>query len=101
MVWHEIVNDIIDGESIVVTYCPLCETAMVIGVILNGQAKAYPIKAFSAYDQIEDKLAGEHITISYNANQHYPKITNQQGEAVPSVLVCMAGFLSKDSSMAA
>jgi hypothetical protein len=29
LVWHEIVNDEIAGQPIVVTYCPLCGTAMV------------------------------------------------------------------------
>jgi len=29
LVWHEIVNDTIDGTPIAVTYCPLCGTAMV------------------------------------------------------------------------
>ncbi len=29
LVWHEIVNDIIGGQPVAVTYCPLCGTAMV------------------------------------------------------------------------
>ncbi len=29
LVWHEIVNDRIGDEAFMVTYCPLCETAMV------------------------------------------------------------------------
>ena len=28
LIWHEIVNDVIDGERIAVTYCPLCNTAI-------------------------------------------------------------------------
>ena len=28
LIWHEIVNDIIGGELIAVTYCPLCNTAI-------------------------------------------------------------------------
>jgi hypothetical protein len=26
--WHEIVNDVIDGETIIVTYCPLCNSSI-------------------------------------------------------------------------
>ena len=59
----------------------------VIGLIINGQPKAYPIKKFSNNKSIKDELGGEEITISYNAERHYPKITNQQGVQVPSVLV--------------
>lgn len=29
LVWHEIVNDTINGERVLVTYCPLCRTAIV------------------------------------------------------------------------
>jgi len=27
--WHEVVNDVIDGKKIIVTFCPLCGTGMV------------------------------------------------------------------------
>lgn len=29
LIWHEIVNDTVDGDSIAVTYCPLCNAAIV------------------------------------------------------------------------
>jgi hypothetical protein len=29
MTWHEIVNDSVDGRPVVVTFCPLCNTALV------------------------------------------------------------------------
>ena len=29
LAWHEIVNDVIGGKAVAVTYCPLCATAMV------------------------------------------------------------------------
>ncbi len=28
MIWHEIVNDVVDGTPITVTYCPLCNSAI-------------------------------------------------------------------------
>ncbi|MDZ4673531.1 MAG: DUF3179 domain-containing protein [Gemmatimonadota bacterium] len=37
LVWHEIVNDVIAGMPIAVTYCPLCNTAIVFSrIILPG-----------------------------------------------------------------
>jgi hypothetical protein len=36
LVWHEIVNDTIADQPITVTYCPLCNTALVFGRDLNG-----------------------------------------------------------------
>jgi len=37
MVWHEIVNDIVGGERILVTYCPLCLTGFVFDPVVGGE----------------------------------------------------------------
>jgi hypothetical protein len=31
LIWHEIVNDIVGGMPVVVTYCPLCNSSLVFG----------------------------------------------------------------------
>ena len=36
-VWHEIVNDTIEGERILVTYCPLCLTGYIFDPVVNGE----------------------------------------------------------------
>lgn len=36
LVWHEIVNDVIDDQPFLVTYCPLCGTGVVFEPIVNG-----------------------------------------------------------------
>ncbi len=36
MIWHEIVNDTVDGIPLVVTYCPLCNSALVFERRLEG-----------------------------------------------------------------
>ena len=36
MIWHEIVNDVVGGTPVVVTYCPLCNTAIVFEATLDG-----------------------------------------------------------------
>lgn len=35
--YHEIANDIVGGQAIVVTYCPLCGTGIAFGAERNGQ----------------------------------------------------------------
>jgi len=37
MVWHEIVNDIIEEDPILVTYCPLCGSAIAYKRGINGE----------------------------------------------------------------
>ena len=65
----------------------LSKKAWVIGVIIDGQAKAYPVNKLSTDNVIEDKLGSRQIIIKYDAEQHYPQIIDQNGEQIPSVLV--------------
>jgi hypothetical protein len=37
LTWHEIANDVVGGEPVVVTFCPLCNTAIVFERTFNGQ----------------------------------------------------------------
>lgn len=37
LLWHEIVNDVVGGVPVVVTYCPLCNAALVFERQVNGQ----------------------------------------------------------------
>ena len=37
LIWHEIVNDTIGGEPLLVTFCPLCNTAIAFKRTFNGQ----------------------------------------------------------------
>ncbi len=38
LVWHEIVNDVIAGEPILITYCPLCGSGIAYYRVINGEA---------------------------------------------------------------
>lgn len=40
LVWHEIVNDTIDGKRILVTYCPLCLSGIVFDPVVPASAEA-------------------------------------------------------------
>lgn len=37
LVWHEIANDVIEGQRILVTYCPLCMTGFVFDPVVKGE----------------------------------------------------------------
>lgn len=41
--WHEVVNDQINDQSIVVTYCPLCGTGMVFKADFNGRRHTFGV----------------------------------------------------------
>jgi hypothetical protein len=37
LIWHEIVNDTIGGVPVAVTYCPLCNSAIVFDRFVEGR----------------------------------------------------------------
>lgn len=37
LIWHEIVNDTVGGQPVAVTYCPLCDSAIVFDRLVDGQ----------------------------------------------------------------
>jgi hypothetical protein len=41
LIWHEIVNDVLGGKPVAVTYCPLCNTALVFDATLNGRRHTF------------------------------------------------------------
>ncbi len=43
LVWHEIVNETINGKPILVTYCPLCGTAMIFDREVGGKVRSFGV----------------------------------------------------------
>ncbi len=37
LMWHEIVNDTVDGQPVAITYCPLCNASIVFDRRVNGR----------------------------------------------------------------
>lgn len=43
LVWHEIVNDVVNGRPLAVTYCPLCRTGVVYDRRVSGETLAFGV----------------------------------------------------------
>ena len=43
LMWHEIVNDVVAGVPIAVTFCPLCNTGMIFDRRLGGQTLSFGV----------------------------------------------------------
>ncbi len=43
IVWHEIVNDVIEKKSLVVTFCPLCGSAIVFDATVDARAEQFGV----------------------------------------------------------
>ncbi|MBD8870422.1 DUF3179 domain-containing protein [Nocardioides donggukensis] len=43
MTWHEIVNDTVGGAPVTVTYCPLCNSGVAFGRIVDGEPTTFGV----------------------------------------------------------
>ncbi len=93
LIWHEIVNDVVGGLPVVVTYCPLCNSALVFesavggrpldfsttGNIRNADLIMYDRQTESWWQQFEGKaIVGE--------------LTGRKLTPLPSSIVSFADF---------
>jgi hypothetical protein len=84
--WHEIVNDTLGGP-LLVTYCPLCGSALTAVRTVNGQETTFGVSGFLyrndlvMYDQATDSLWSQVAATAINGSQ-----TGTTLELVPSSL---------------
>ena len=43
LTWHEIVNDVIGGRHVTVTFCPLCNSGIVFDGLVNGEVRTFGV----------------------------------------------------------
>jgi len=60
--WHEIVNDVVGGTPVAITFCPLCGTGIVFGRIVNGETLTFGV---SGRLYKNDLVMYDHQTESY------------------------------------
>jgi hypothetical protein len=92
---HEIVNDTIDTTPVVVTFCPLCNTAVAFSPIVNGEALRFGVSGLlrfsdlvmwdSATDSLWQQITGEAIV---------GRLAGTQLELLPSAIVSWGDFQS-------
>ncbi len=46
LIWHEIVNDVVAGEPVLVTYCPLCNSSVVFKRTVSGNVHDFGVSGF-------------------------------------------------------
>ena len=46
MIWHEIVNDTVGGVPVTITYCPLCNSAVTYGRVIDGNETTFGTSGF-------------------------------------------------------
>jgi len=97
LIWHEIVNDEVDGQPVVVTFCPLCNTALVFArPIINGELLTF---GTSGNLRISDLVMWDRQTESwwqqFNGEAIVGDLTGTKLEFLPSAIISWADFKSK------
>lgn len=65
----------------------LSNKTWVIGVVINGKAKAYPVDDLPTDSAIKDKVGGKQLVVRYDAQKKFPQISDSEGKQIPSVMV--------------
>jgi hypothetical protein len=59
----------------------------VIGIVLNGEAKGYPVGALPPKTPLQDEVGAQKITISYDPAARRPEVLDDTGNPIPYVMV--------------
>ena len=86
LMFHEIVNDVIGGVPVAVTYCPLCNTALAFERVIDGQPVEFGVSGMLRnsdlimYDRLTDswwqQITGEAIVGDLTGTQLKPVAAN-------------------------
>ena len=93
MVWHEIVNDVVGGVPVSVTYCPLCNSAVTYVRVINGVETTFGTsgRLFASALVMYDR-ATESLWTHYDGRAVVGLLTGAQLEAVASPLLSWGDF---------
>ena len=111
LVWHEIINDNVDGKNIAITFCPLCASSIGYNRDLNGEVLSFGVsgllyesnllmydnKTETLWSQIEGRgvlgdFAGEVLEIVQVQTMEYKKFKKLKGNKNLEVLSDDTGF---------
>jgi hypothetical protein len=93
LIWHEIVNDVVGGRPVLITFCPLCNTAIAFDRTVNGKTLDFGVSGFLRnsdlvmYDQLTESFwqqaTGEALIGAYLGTRL---------ELLPSSIISWADF---------
>jgi len=52
LIWHEIVNDTVGGDPLLITFCPLCYSALVFKRTVNGEVLEFGVSGFLRHSDL-------------------------------------------------
>ena len=93
LVWHEIVNDVLDGVPVAVTFCPLCNSAIVFDRRLDGVVHDFGV---SGNLRKSDLIMWDHQTESWwqqlTGDAIVGELTGKQLTFIPALIISWTDF---------
>ena len=95
MIWHEIVNDVVGGTPVAITYCPLCNSAISYVRTIEGQETTFGTsgRLFASALVMYDR-ATESLWTHFDGRAVVGVLTGHRLEPVASPLLSWAAFKS-------
>jgi hypothetical protein len=94
LIWHEIVNDTVGGTPVSVTFCPLCNSAVVFDRRLDGRILDFGVSGFLRHS---DLIMYDRQTESWwqqiNGEAVVGEYTGRRLEFLPAAIVSWADFV--------
>lgn len=59
----------------------------VLGVLVDDEARAYPLTELAEFGELEQTIGSQKVSISYQSEAGNPLVVNELGEVLPSVVV--------------
>jgi hypothetical protein len=93
LLWHEIVNDVIDNMPIAVTYCPLCNSSVVFKRSINGKTAVFGNTGrLRHFDMVMYDLESESWWQQFTGRAIIGARAGEKLEALPSRVESLARF---------
>lgn len=98
LMWHEIVNDELGGVPVVVTFCPLCYSAIVFDRRIDGEEHEFGVSGLLRHsDMIMYDRETESLWQQFSGEALVGDYTGEYLEIIPSQLISFAQFKNAHS----
>ncbi len=96
LMWHEIVNDMVGGEPIAVTYCPLCNSGIAFRATIDGEATQFGTTGkLRNSDLVMYDRASESWWQQFTGEAIVGTLTGRKLETIPLRMEALSAFAAR------
>jgi hypothetical protein len=93
LTWHEIANDVVGGQPVVVTFCPLCNSALAFDRVVGGEAFEFGVSGLLRHsDLVMYDRTTETLWQQFTGEAIIGDLTGEQLSFLPTAIVSFGDF---------